>query len=91
MFLLVVPNSTTFEQLSQKVDKKLWLCTRRKDSAEDQGSEGNFKSFRLRYKDEDGDYITITGDDDLPFVFQSDEASVGVNRGPISTITLYVD
>eukprot|EP01006_Ploeotia_vitrea_P036977 TRINITY_DN66079_c7_g3_i1.p1 TRINITY_DN66079_c7_g3~~TRINITY_DN66079_c7_g3_i1.p1 ORF type:complete len:452 (+),score=220.27 TRINITY_DN66079_c7_g3_i1:373-1728(+) len=56
MFVIVVPRNVSYQQLQQKVKDK-W-------------SMGAKESTAMRYKDEDGDMITIANQDDLELAFQ---------------------
>ncbi|KAF9166805.1 hypothetical protein DFQ27_007594 [Actinomortierella ambigua] len=61
-YLIVVPVQIGYNELVERVEKKIRLCgSRRPDS----------QPLRLRYKDEDNDYIIMKDDDDVSLAFES--------------------
>ncbi|KAG0329737.1 hypothetical protein BGZ99_000472 [Dissophora globulifera] len=61
-YLIVVPIQIGYNELVERVEKKIRLCGRlRSDS----------QPLRLRYKDEDNDYIIMKDDDDISLAFES--------------------
>ena len=61
-YLIVVPIQIGYNELIERVEKKIRLCgCRRSDS----------QPLRLRYKDEDNDYIIMKDDDDILLAFES--------------------
>ncbi|KAF9325702.1 hypothetical protein BG006_010823 [Podila minutissima] len=61
-YLIVVPTQIGYNELIERVEKKIRLCGRiRSDS----------HPLRLRYKDEDNDYIIMKDDDDISLAFES--------------------
>jgi len=61
-YLIVVPIQIGYNELIERVEKKIRLCgCRRSDS----------QPLRLRYKDEDDDYIIMKDDDDISLAFES--------------------
>ncbi|KAF9174892.1 hypothetical protein BGX21_006832 [Mortierella sp. AD011] len=61
-YLIVVPTQIGYNELVERVEKKIRLCGRlRSDS----------QALRLRYKDEDNDYIIMKDDDDISLAFES--------------------
>ncbi|KAK3812884.1 MAG: hypothetical protein J3Q66DRAFT_285953 [Benniella sp.] len=61
-YLIVVPTQLSYNELVERVEKKIRLCgCRRPDS----------QPLRLRYKDEDNDYIIMKDDDDVALAFES--------------------
>ncbi|KAF8938651.1 hypothetical protein EDD21DRAFT_392791 [Dissophora ornata] len=61
-YLIVVPTLIGYNELVERVEKKIRLCgCRRSDS----------QPLRLRYKDEDNDYIIMKDDDDISLAFES--------------------
>ncbi|KAF9577535.1 hypothetical protein BGW38_007182 [Lunasporangiospora selenospora] len=61
-YLIVVPMNISYNELIERVEKKIRLCgCRRSDS----------QPLRLRYKDEDNDYIIMKDDDDISLAFES--------------------
>lgn len=61
-YLIVVPTQLSYNELVERVEKKIRLCgCRRPDS----------QPLRLRYKDEDNDYIIMKDDDDIALAFES--------------------
>jgi len=61
IFVIHVPRSTDFSDLVDKVEKKIRLCgPRREDSP-----------LRVKYKDEDGDMISLGSTEDVQMAFES--------------------
>lgn len=61
IFVIHVPRSTDFSDLVDKVEKKIRLCgPRREDSP-----------LRVKYKDEDGDMISLRSTEDVQMAFES--------------------
>ncbi|KAJ3297864.1 hypothetical protein HK104_011432 [Borealophlyctis nickersoniae] len=79
VFVIAVPaRGCSFSELSSKIERKIRLC----------GShvpEG--KKLRMRYRDEDGDFITVNNDDDVALAFES---SRGGNGGEKGVVNLFV-
>ncbi|KAK4514635.1 uncharacterized protein ATC70_002236 [Mucor velutinosus] len=72
IYVIVTNHEVTFFELMEKVDKKIRLVA-------------NLKStdlLRLKYQDEDCDFITINSDDDVQMAFES--------RGIHNTVNLFV-
>ncbi|KAI7823594.1 hypothetical protein BC939DRAFT_160845 [Gamsiella multidivaricata] len=61
-YLIVVAIQIGYNELIERVEKKIRLCGSRR--AENQ-------PLRLRYKDEDNDYIIMKDDDDISLAFES--------------------
>ncbi|KAF9937403.1 hypothetical protein BGZ75_005777 [Mortierella antarctica] len=61
-YLIVVPTQIGYSELNERVEKKIRLCGSRRVEAQ---------PLRLRYKDEDNDYIIIKDDDDISLAFES--------------------
>ncbi|KAI7890473.1 uncharacterized protein EV154DRAFT_538349 [Mucor mucedo] len=73
IYVIVTNNEVTFFELMEKVDKKIRLV-------------GNLKQndlLRLKYQDEDCDFITISSNDDVQMAFES--------RGDNNTVNLFVN
>ncbi|KAI7847930.1 hypothetical protein BDC45DRAFT_547368 [Circinella umbellata] len=73
IYAIKAPEDIRFAELMHKVEKKIRLI-------------GNLKpddNLRLKYQDEDGDYITINSDDDVQMAFE--------NRGRSPSVSLYVN
>lgn len=69
VYTIFTSNEVTFLELIEKVDKKIRIV-------------GNLKPsdlLRLKYKDEDSDFITINSDDDVQMAFESRSSSNTVN------------
>ncbi|OSX66219.1 hypothetical protein POSPLADRAFT_1132368 [Postia placenta MAD-698-R-SB12] len=73
IFVIQVPRSTEFDQLVEKVGKKIRLCgpNRRDDGP-----------LRVKYKDEDGDLVSLGSTEDVQMAFESFR--------PGNLVTLYV-
>ncbi|KAG9316496.1 hypothetical protein JVU11DRAFT_2538 [Chiua virens] len=72
IFVIQVPRSTEFSELVDKVGKKIRLCGPRRDDT----------PFRVKYKDEDGDLISLGSTEDVQMAFESFR--------PGGQVTLYV-
>lgn len=59
LFMISVPRSTEYEDLVEKVGKKIRLCGPRR---------GNGPP-RLKYQDEDGDFVTLATTEDVQLAF----------------------
>ncbi|KAI8374333.1 uncharacterized protein BYT42DRAFT_547391 [Radiomyces spectabilis] len=73
IYVVMAPANVKFAELMEKVEKKIKLI-------------GNLKSsdvLRLKYQDEDGDFITVNSDDDVQMAFES-------RRPGCHTVSLFV-
>ncbi|KAF9920965.1 hypothetical protein BGZ65_010774 [Modicella reniformis] len=61
-YIIVVPFQIGYNELIERVEKKIRLCGSRR-------AEG--QPIRLRYKDEDNDYIIMKDDDDISLAFET--------------------
>ncbi|KAG6337096.1 hypothetical protein ID866_2007 [Astraeus odoratus] len=61
IFVIHVPRSTEFSDLVDKVEKKIRLCGPRPDDS----------PLRVKYKDEDGDMISLGSTEDVQMAFES--------------------
>ncbi|KAI8371750.1 uncharacterized protein BYT42DRAFT_595148 [Radiomyces spectabilis] len=72
IYVIVIPQEVTFYELMEKVEKKIrFVANLRSDDI-----------LRLKYQDEDGDFITINSDEDVQMAFES--------RGVNNTVNLFV-
>ncbi|KAI9269651.1 hypothetical protein EDC94DRAFT_645910 [Helicostylum pulchrum] len=72
IYVIVTNNEVTFFELMEKVDKKIRLVANLKVN----------DLLRLKYQDEDCDFITISSNDDVQMAFES--------RGVHNTVNLFV-
>jgi cell division control protein 24 len=72
IFVIQVPRSTEFSELVDKVGRKIRLCGPRRDDT----------PLRVKYKDEDGDLISLGSTEDVQMAFESFR--------PGGQVTLYV-
>ena len=72
IFVIQVPRATEYEDLVEKVGKKIRLCGPRRDDG----------PLRWRYKDEDGDLVSLGSTEDVQMAFEAFR--------PGSQVTLYV-
>lgn len=79
---LVIASNILFRSLTDRVDAKLARFTNR--------SIGN-RSVRLRYKDEDGDFITIDSDEAVQLAFMEwrDQHQDSLAQGQVGEIQLF--
>ncbi|KAI9227000.1 MAG: hypothetical protein DHS80DRAFT_17859 [Piptocephalis tieghemiana] len=67
VYIIPVVNNISFEELITKLDRKIRLCGGTPPSS----AEG----FRIRYHDEDGDFVTIKNDEDVATSFEGRDLS----------------
>ncbi|EJF65139.1 hypothetical protein BD309DRAFT_398754 [Dichomitus squalens] len=72
IFVIQVPRSTEYYELVDKVGKKIRLCGPRRDDG----------PLRVKYKDEDGDLVSLGSTEDVQMAFES--------LRPGNQVTLYV-
>lgn len=79
---LVIASNILFRTLTDRVDAKLARFTNR--------SIGN-KTVRLRYRDEDGDFVTIDSDEAVQMAFQEwrEQHRDMLSKGQVGEIQLY--
>jgi cell division control protein 24 len=79
---LVIASNILFRSLTDRVDAKLARFTNR--------SIGN-RSVRLRYKDEDGDFVTIDSDEAVQLAFMEwrDQHQDSIAQGQVGEIQLF--
>ncbi|EMD37491.1 hypothetical protein CERSUDRAFT_114133 [Gelatoporia subvermispora B] len=61
IFVIQVPRSTEYAELVEKVGKKIRLCGPRRDDG----------PLRVKYKDEDGDLVSLGSTEDVQMAFES--------------------
>ncbi|KAG8905074.1 hypothetical protein FRB99_000722 [Tulasnella sp. 403] len=64
LFVIVVQRSIDYDELMEKVGKKIRLCG---------GKHDDRQHFRVRYRDEDGDMISLASNDDLQIALDSNQ------------------
>lgn len=79
-YVIAVLSSITYQELADKVAKKIRLCG-------DQ-SQLDETALRIRYEDEEGDKILISSDEDILLAFEGARTSQA-SGGPV--LTVYVD
>jgi len=72
IFVIQVPRSTEYYDLVDKVGKKIRLCGSRRDDV----------PLRVKYRDEDGDMISLGSTEDVQMAFEAFR--------PGGQVTLYV-
>ena len=78
---LVVAFNITYQSLTDRIDAKVGRFS---NNAIARGT------MRLRYRDEDGDFVTIESDDDIQIAFQEwSEAQKQYGNGGIGEIELF--
>lgn len=82
-FVVVVLDTVPYPDLVDKVLKKIRMCGG--DRARVDG-----QSLRLRYRDEDGDRILITSEEDVTMAFETARVMCG-ERGPGAPLELVLD
>lgn len=67
-FLLIMPSTVTYSVLLERVERKIRLCGKQTPSP-----------LRIKYKDEDDDFVTMHGDEDIQMALENGGAgSAGV-------------
>ncbi|EFI28234.1 rho guanine nucleotide exchange factor scd1 [Coprinopsis cinerea okayama7 len=61
IFVIQVPRSTEYEELVEKVGRKIRLCGPRRDDG----------PLKVKYKDEDGDYVSLGSTEDVQMAFEA--------------------
>ncbi|KZT71056.1 hypothetical protein DAEQUDRAFT_666975 [Daedalea quercina L-15889] len=61
IFVIQVPRSTEYDELVERVGKKIRLCGPRRDDG----------PLRVKYKDEDGDLVSLGSTEDVQMAFES--------------------
>ena len=72
IFVIQVPRATEYDELVERVGKKIRLCGPRRDDG----------PLRVKYKDEDGDLVSLGSTEDVQMAFESFR--------PGNQVTLYV-
>ena len=72
IFVIQVPRTTEYEELVERVGRKIRLCGPRRDDG----------PLRVKYKDEDGDLVSLGSTEDVQMAFESFR--------PGNQVTLYV-
>lgn len=72
IFVIQVPRSTHYNELVEKVGKKIHLCGRRRDDG----------PLRVKYRDEDGDMVSLGSTEDVQMAFEQ--------LGPGGQVSLFV-
>ncbi|PCH43719.1 hypothetical protein WOLCODRAFT_104030 [Wolfiporia cocos MD-104 SS10] len=72
IFVIQVPRGTEYDELVEKVGKKIRLCGPRRDDG----------PLRVKYRDEDGDLVSLGSTEDVQMAFESFR--------PGNQVTLYV-
>ncbi|CCX30511.1 hypothetical protein FPQ18DRAFT_364854 [Pyronema domesticum] len=78
LFVLVVPYNIAYAQLIDRIERKVEFCGALPATP-----------IRVRYQDEDGDYISMNSDDDVQMAFDAGCENVDPNQGGL-TVTLYL-
>ncbi|CAG8511226.1 564_t:CDS:1 [Diversispora eburnea] len=68
IFVIVVPQDIEYRELCDRVERKIRLCSTRRDES---------IPIRIKYQDEDSDYITINSDEDVLMAFEGRLAAGG--------------
>lgn len=61
IFVIQVPRTTEYDDLVEKVGKKIRLCGPRRDDG----------PLRVKYKDEDGDMVSLGSTEDVQMAFEA--------------------
>lgn len=72
IFVIQVPRTTHYNELVEKVGKKIHLCGRRRDDG----------PLRVKYRDEDGDMVSLGSTEDVQMAFEQ--------LGPGGQVALFV-
>ncbi|KAK6332746.1 hypothetical protein TWF696_002768 [Orbilia brochopaga] len=63
MFVIIVPQNIGYTQLMDRIERKVRLCGG--------ATYSSHNPLRVRYQDEDGDYITVNSDEDVQMAIES--------------------
>lgn len=74
LFVIMVPRSTNYHELNDKVGKKIRLCGGRKEGI----------ALRIKYRDEDGDDVSLGSNEDVQMAFETSRSTAG------GQVTLFV-
>jgi len=88
IFIIAVSTSTTFADLYSKVERKIRLGNEGKDGVLSMTSSPC--PLKIRYKDEDGDFITINTDEDILMAFEASRMAAIASGKDRGVINLYV-
>jgi len=67
LFVIIVPRSTDYQDLVEKVGKKIRLC----------GGKREGGPLRVKYRDEDGDMVSLGSNEDVQMAFDSTRSLSG--------------
>lgn len=82
-FVIIVPYNIHYLQLMDRIERKVKICGT--------GVEVPSNPIRIKYQDEDGDYISMNSDDDVLMAFDvSGEPGRNDGSGITGVVTLYV-
>jgi cell division control protein 24 len=78
---IIVPSNIAYAQLMDRIERKVKICAELSTAA----------PIRIKYQDEDGDFISMNSDDDVQMAFDvACEGSVQDSAGTCGAVTLYV-
>ncbi|EWC45286.1 hypothetical protein DRE_06013 [Drechslerella stenobrocha 248] len=79
MFVIIVPQNIGYTQLMDRIERKVRLCGGATYSSNN--------PLRVRYQDEDGDYITVNSDEDVQMAIES---RFHGSEDSLNAVTLFV-
>ncbi|KAH8149360.1 uncharacterized protein LAJ45_06439 [Morchella importuna] len=83
-FIIIVPSTIAYNQLLDRIEHKVKMCGAT-------GVEVPINPIRIRYQDEDGDFISMNSDDDVQMAFDvSGDPGKDGSAGITGVVTLYV-
>lgn len=83
-FIIIVPSTIAYNQLLDRIEHKVKMCGAT-------GVEVPINPIRIRYQDEDGDFISMNSDDDVQMAFDvSGDPGKDGSSGITGVVTLYV-
>jgi len=85
IFIIIVPYNITYPQLMDRIERKIRICGTNGQTTIPPLTTG----IRIRYQDEDGDFITMNSDDDVQMAFDVFCDPV-LTEGTIGIVTLHV-
>lgn len=85
IFVIIVPYNITYPQLMDRIERKIKICGTNGQTTLPPLASG----IRIRYQDEDGDFITMNSDDDVQMAFDV-FCDPGLTEGTIGIVTLHV-
>ncbi|KAF8473362.1 hypothetical protein BDZ91DRAFT_770554 [Kalaharituber pfeilii] len=86
IFIIIVPYNITYHQLMDRIERKIRYCG---TNGQNTNLAPLTTGIRIRYQDEDGDFITMNSDDDVQMAFDV-FCDPNLTEGTVGIVTLHV-